>query len=246
MKKCLLLAFATARALARHPLTISTLLGSMGCIALARPLALFAFGRELEMAREVGLAGVSLAGLLLSIFGVAVTLGRDVSTGAVRALIALPMGRTSYVLGRSIGVFLVAGLSVLVLCIALQATLGDARVGAASLASAALFLSLQNGPLVAISTLSHLLLRSGGAMALSVASVFACWLVPTLLRKGAEQAWPTPLVPDLALFDLTPLFSVGSPAPAPLIGLMLIYTLAATGLLLSLSASVAAQREFSR
>jgi len=243
MKKCLLLAFATARALARHPLTISTLLGSMGCIALARPLALFAFGRELEMAREVGLAGVSLAGLLLSIFGVAVTLGRDVSTGAVRALIALPMGRTSYVLGRSIGVFLVAGL---VLCIALQATLGDARVGAASLASAALFLSLQNGPLVAISTLSHLLLRSGGAMALSVASVFACWLVPTLLRKGAEQAWPTPLVPDLALFDLTPLFSVGSPAPAPLIGLMLIYTLAATGLLLSLSASVAAQREFSR
>lgn len=207
----------TLSELRRGPLLPAIGLGSAGLIAAARPLALFAFGREDAMAREVAFAAVGLGGALVAVFGLMATFGADRGSGALRPYLSLPIRRVEWLAGRGLGVSAAAALITLALAALTALILGEAGASSAGSLRTALYALLPIPPIVALGLVCQMAARGPGAAALHIIAVMGAWVLPPLLRASDESrpllAAGATLLPDLAVFDAALIFAEGGGPP---------------------------------
>jgi hypothetical protein len=104
--KTLIIAESTARQTLRQPVLflIAGLAALM--IAVSRFFTLFTFGaqEQLSMMREMGLATITMAGLLYTIFAATLAISEDIERRSALTLLCKPVYRYEFILGKFLGI----------------------------------------------------------------------------------------------------------------------------------------------
>jgi ABC-type transport system involved in multi-copper enzyme maturation permease subunit len=71
---------------------------------LAAPFSLFSFGQELSMFREVGLATITFAGIILAVLSTDFVVASDIEKQTVLLTLTKPLRRSEFIIGKFIGI----------------------------------------------------------------------------------------------------------------------------------------------
>ncbi|MBI4834935.1 MAG: hypothetical protein HY811_08980 [Planctomycetes bacterium] len=71
---------------------------------LAAPFSLFSFGQELSMFREVGLATITFAGIILAVLSTDFVIASDIEKQTVLLTLTKPLRRSEFIVGKFIGI----------------------------------------------------------------------------------------------------------------------------------------------
>lgn len=105
----------TYREGARQPL-LYVILGVSGILIFIAPLfSLFAFGEEISMVREVGLATITFAGLLIAVLLAYLLLTAEIEKLTVLTTLSKPISRSEFIVGKFLGIFYTCFLTMLFL-----------------------------------------------------------------------------------------------------------------------------------
>jgi hypothetical protein len=74
-------------------------------IFMAPLFTLFAFGEEISMLREVGLATITFAGLLIAILSAYLLLTAEIEKLTVLTILSKPIRRSEFIIGKFLGIF---------------------------------------------------------------------------------------------------------------------------------------------
>jgi hypothetical protein len=92
------------REMVRRPLHLALLVASAATVLLATVLATFGFGRETALAQEGGLHSIALYAFATAILFGAGAVGRDLESRLLVTILARPVRRRDYLLGRFVGI----------------------------------------------------------------------------------------------------------------------------------------------
>jgi ABC-type transport system involved in multi-copper enzyme maturation permease subunit len=173
MTKILLMAWVTLREALRQKLAVNLLLFALLLIAGSITLSELTFGEQHRIIADLALTSAQLFGTLIAVFLGAGLVAGDIQRRTLYPIVAKPVGRWQYLVGRYLGLVATLWLNLLVMAIAsvlvlalysggfgylqitplLAAFLGIGAQLATVAAVATLFSSLTNSTLAAIYTL---------------------------------------------------------------------------------------------
>jgi ABC-type transport system involved in multi-copper enzyme maturation permease subunit len=196
-------------------------------IAGSAAVSPLAAGQRDKVVKDIGLASIAGIGVFVAVFVGASLLHREMDKRTIYTLLARPVSRTQYLLGKYLGIVLTLGLNVaamgaiFVLLVGLHLHSLDAghlaaiyliAVELAVLASFSMFFSVISSPALAgLFTLSVFLV---GHLARDVQR-FAALLPPGTARSAARAA--AFVLPDLELFNVKGMAVYGKPVPHELL-----------------------------
>lgn len=88
----------------RQPIFYQLLLISALLIYLSQFMVFFAFGEEAKMIRDMGLATVTVCGLLLALFSSSTVIAGELEKQTATTVLTKPLGRNQFVLGKFLGI----------------------------------------------------------------------------------------------------------------------------------------------
>lgn len=101
----------------RQPVTLVVVAGAALLIVMSNPLAAFTMGEDQRMLIDIGLATVFTGGAVLAAFIATGVLGREIEQKTALTVISKPVSRTTFLVGKYLGV--VGALLLATLCLAL-------------------------------------------------------------------------------------------------------------------------------
>jgi ABC-type transport system involved in multi-copper enzyme maturation permease subunit len=223
-------------------------------IAAARVLALLTVGDRIKIIKDVGLASISVFGILMAILIGTGLVYKEIDKKTIFTLLAKPLHRAEFILGKFLGLVLTlfvmtAAMSAIFLAIVYAHTL---RVeGRLLVAIAYIFLELVLITAVAIlfSSFSTPILSSLFALAFTLIGHLS-WGLELILRKMAPGAGRTfvrilyAVLPDLENFNFKTEVVHGLPIPPEIFLSSFLYGLCYTAFLLFLAVLVFRRRDF--
>lgn len=223
-------------------------------IAASRVLALLTVGDRIKIIKDVGLASISLFGILMAILIGTGLVYKEIDKKTIFTLLAKPIHRAEFILGKFLGLVLTlfvmtVAMSAIFLAIVYAHTL---RVeGRLLIAIAYIFLELVLITSVAIlfSSFSTPILSSLFALAFTLIGRLS-WGLEIILRKmapGAGRALVGALyavLPDLENFNFRTEVVHGLPIPPEIFLSSFLYGLCYTAFLLGLAVLVFRRRDF--
>ena len=99
-------------------LTVSALL-----IYLSPFMVFFSFGEEIKMIKDMGLATVTICGLLLALFSSSTVIAGDMERQTATTILTKPLGRNQFILGKFLGIIGSVFLAILILTLLFILTL---------------------------------------------------------------------------------------------------------------------------
>jgi ABC-type transport system involved in multi-copper enzyme maturation permease subunit len=252
MTKVVLLAWVTLREALRQKLAVNLLLFTLLLIGAANTLSELTYGDQHRIIADLALTSAQLFGTLIAVFLGAGLVAGDVERRTLYPIVAKPVERWQYLVGRYLGLVATLWLNLLVMAAASTAALvlynrgleflertplaaafaGTAAQLAMVAAVATLFSSLTNATLAAIFTLA---IAVSGHFA---RDVFTFYQEQALVRAAAFA------IPNLASLDYKVQVVYQTPlAPGQLL-LPLGYGLLYVALVLALAAALFARRDF--
>jgi ABC-type transport system involved in multi-copper enzyme maturation permease subunit len=139
MTKILLLAWLTLREALRQKLAVNLLLFALLLIAGSITLSELTYGEQHRIIADLALTSAQLFGTLIAVFLGAGLGAGDVQRRTIYPIVAKPVGRWQYLLGRYLGLVGTLWLNLLVMALASLAVLAIYSKGFAFLASTPLF-----------------------------------------------------------------------------------------------------------
>lgn len=204
---------------------------------------------------DVGLAAMSLLGLIIAVFVGTGLINKEIEKRTVLALIAKPISRTEFIVGKHWGLSAVLAVLVLVMTVLYMGTLSFSRVDypVGNILLSSLYLFLQLSLMTAVAILFGVFTSS----LLATLLTFAVYLVGNFSRDlvafGKLSKNPAIenlmqsiylVLPDLARLDLKNQAVYGQLPPADTLLLNAGYGLLYTVLLLAISVLVFSRRQF--
>jgi len=252
VKKVLWLAWVTVREALRQKLAVNLLLFALLLIAASITLSQLTFGEQYRIISDLALTSAQVFGLLIATFLGAGLVAGDVQRRTLYPIVAKPVSRWEYLLGRYLGLLLTLTLNLLVMAAATVAVLAvytrgttffaktpllSAFIGieaqlAVVAALAILFSSLTNSTLAAIFTL-----------ALAVAGNFSREVFVFYKNQGLVRAVAY-VIPNLAALDYKVQVVYQDPLPLERLAWPLAYSALYVGCVLALAAAAFARRDF--
>jgi ABC-type transport system involved in multi-copper enzyme maturation permease subunit len=205
-----------------RPLHLALLALAAVLILLGRPTALFGFGQEAALLRLSGIETIALYAFWVAVLFGAGTVGRDIESRLLVSILAKPITRRSYVLGRFLGLVQSFALGSVPLAVVLLITLalgGDPAPGTRALpsladlvglaASIALALVQAAALAAAVLALSVLLPSSLGLVVAVLAA--ACGLIAEPARQAlsADAGIVTDILARIVAIVLPPISRPG-------------------------------------
>lgn len=249
MTKVLAIAGVTVRDALRQRLAVNLLLFALLVIGASQALAELTFGEQYRIIADLTLTAAGIFGTLIAVFLGANLIAGDVQRRSLYPVLAKPVSRTQYVLGRYAGLLAVLLLNLGAMALTTVAVLAFYRRGFGFLASTPLLLAfaglaVQLAMVAAIatafSTFTNVTLAAIATLALAVAGHSARVALPFWRSSGFGRAVAL-FVPNLASLDwkVAVVYSDGVP-DAPL---LLAYGALYTATALALGAAVFARRD---
>ena len=224
-------------------------------------------GQDIKIIKDLGLAATSLFGLFIAVFIGIGLVSKEVERRSIYALLAKPISRTQFVIGKYAGLVLTLGVNVAVMSAALYGVLGymtwietpefkaswDAPGVDPALLKALflIFVELMLVTAIALffSTFSSPILSAAFTFGLYVAGNFNADLKNFgQIVDAPAVAWMARalyhLLPDLSAFDVKNLVVHGFPVSAGYLGSTTAYGLAYIAALLTASTVIFSKRDF--
>lgn len=107
----------TYQQIARKPTYYIVLLVSIGLLFLAAPFTLFSFGKELNMLREVGLATITLANILIAVLSADFVISSEMEKQTALITLTKPVRRSEFIVGKFFGIIFAILLATILLTI---------------------------------------------------------------------------------------------------------------------------------
>ena len=115
MTKILAIASVAIREAIRQRLAVNLLIFALGLVAASLTISALTFGEQYRIIVDLGLSSMELFGTLIATFLGAGLIARDVERRSVYPVIAKPVSRTQYVVGRYLGLLATTTLNLLVM-----------------------------------------------------------------------------------------------------------------------------------
>lgn len=207
----------------------------------------------LRLMRDLGLAGISLVGMVVAVFIGSNEVGKELREGTLATLLVKPLGRDEFVLGKYLGTLFVALINIAVITVGFFIIMSFYKVGlkldliravilnvfeVSVLISAAIFLATFLPEAVAAAITFLIFVTVHGAYMLFLVSDGAERAVP---RISAEALFY--IIPNLHHFNMRAAVGHELAIPWSYVGCTIIYGLCYTGMALSLGVLVFRRRE---
>lgn len=215
LRQTVAIAETTARELVRNPAYLVLVASGAALTALSPAFALFHMGEQVKLVADLGLGTVLVVGLLVGVLGASWALTEELDSLSVLTVLAKPVSRTMFLLGKYLGVLAAALVAMLVLGATLLFTLRTLAadwflftvtgLAAAALALAGAFLFARLGMSLGRAGLTAVVLSAAGLLCTIGSS-------GTLTVLGREVAgWSWGILPALvgAALQVAVLSSVG-------------------------------------
>lgn len=121
--KLLAIAKNTYKESVRQPIFYLLLIISAFLIYLSPFLVFFAFGEEAKMIKDMGLATVTICGLLLALFSSSTVIAEEMEKQTATTVLTKPLSRNQFILGKFLGIIGSLLLAILVLTLIFILTL---------------------------------------------------------------------------------------------------------------------------
>ena len=226
---------------------------SFSLIGLGSLYKVLSLGAEIKLMRDLGLAGITIMGMVVAVFIGANEVGKELREGTVDDLLAKPLGRDEFLIGKYVGTVLVAMINITVITLGFMGIMmyhtGSVHV---DLLRALLMSFFEVSILVSISIFFVTFLPEAAAAVITFIIFVAghgAHMLPLISDQSADigiRVMATALfyiVPNLHHFNLRA--AVGQEVAIPwtyLVGALL-YGTCYTGMLLSLAVIIFRKRE---
>ena len=118
MKNCLVIANITFKEIIRQPFLFIVIFISIFLMIISFSFSLFAFGEESKLTNDMGIATITISGLIVSIFYTANSFSGETKKATIVTILCKSINKGSFILGRFLGTALVIALMNLVLLVA--------------------------------------------------------------------------------------------------------------------------------
>jgi Cu-processing system permease protein len=252
VRKVLLLAWVTVREALRQKLAVNLLLFALLLIAGSLTISELTYGEQFRIITDLALTSAQLFGTLIAVFLGATLVAGDVQRRTLYPIIAKPVARWQYLLGRYLGLLLTLTLNLVVMGVATLISLAVYRRGFGFLASTPLLsafvgiagqLAVVGAISVFFSSITNATLASMFTLALATAGHFSRDIFVFYKGQGAVRAIAY-VIPNLASLDYKLQVVYETPVPGRWLGLALLYATLYTTCVLSIAAAVFARRDF--
>ncbi len=167
MTKVMAIAAVTVREALRQKLAVNLLVFALALVVASFTISTLTFGEQYRIIVDLGLSAMEIFGTLIAVFLGAGLIARDVERRTVYPIVAKPVSRAAYIIGRYLGLVTTTTLNLLVMAVVF------ALVLAYYLKS---FGFLHDSPFLAV--LASMVVRF--AMVGAVACFFSCFTTATL------------------------------------------------------------------
>jgi Cu-processing system permease protein len=167
MKKVLALTGITIREALRQKLAVNLLVFAVALVGASFTISQLTFGEQYRIIVDIGLSAMEIFGTLIAVFLGAGLIARDVERRTVYPIIAKPVSRAEYVIGRYLGLVATTTLNLLVMAVVFAAVLAFYLKG---------FAFLRETPFAAV--LASMAVRF--AVVGAIAAFFSCFTTTTL------------------------------------------------------------------
>lgn len=103
----------------RMPAYAIVLAAALALIALAPSFTMFTLSENTKLVKEMGLATVQLAGLLIAALSASASVSREIESRTATTVLSKPVGRIEFILGKYLGLVLALGVAFCLLTITL-------------------------------------------------------------------------------------------------------------------------------
>ena len=167
MTKIVALAGVTIREALRQKLAVNLLVFAVALLGASYILSTLTFGEQYRIIVDIGLSAIEIFGTLIAVFLGAGLIAHDVERRTVYPIIAKPVSRAEYVVGRYLGLLATTTLNLLLMAVMFTLVLGYYLKG---------FGFLRSTPFEAV--LASMVVRF--AMVGAIAAFFSCFTTVTL------------------------------------------------------------------
>ncbi|OFX24674.1 MAG: hypothetical protein A2V77_15745 [Anaeromyxobacter sp. RBG_16_69_14] len=167
MTKLLAISGVTIREALRQKLAVNLLVFALALVAASFMLSTLTFGEQYRVIVDIGLSAMEVFGTLIAVFLGAGLIARDIERRTLYPIIAKPVSRAEYVLGRYLGLVATTTLNLLVMAVVFAAVLAYYLKGLAF---------LRDTPFVAV--IASMIVRF--AVVGAIAAFFSCFTTATL------------------------------------------------------------------
>jgi ABC-type transport system involved in multi-copper enzyme maturation permease subunit len=244
------IASLTVREALRQKLAVNLLVFAVVIMSASIVLSELTFGEQYRMIADLALSSAAVFGTLIAVFLGAGLVAGDVQRRTVYPILAKPVSRAQYVLGRFAGLAATLTLNLAVMAAATFAVIGIYRgdLGflrttpiVAAFVALAVQLAMVASIAVLLSTFTNATLTSVVALSLAVSGhlardAFPLWMKSALGRVAAY------LVPNLAALDLKLEVVYEQPVPLARLAVLLAYGACYAGVCVALASAVFSRR----
>lgn len=251
MTKVLAVSAITLREALRQKLAVNLLLFALLVIAASFVVSRLTFGEQYRIIADLALTSAGAFGTLIAVFLGAGLVAGDVQRRTVYPILAKPVSRSEYLLGRYGGLAVTLVLNLLVMALTTVAVLwiyrGDLGfVSSSGLTGAFLALAVQLCMVAALAVLfssfTNTTLAAVYTLALTVAGHLSREALPFWQQSLAGRI-ASFVVPNLAALDLKVEVVYEQPVPAARLAVTLAYGALYAGVCLALASAVFSRRD---
>lgn len=251
MNRILALASVTLREALRQKLAVNLLLFALLVIAGSVVISELTFGEQYRIIADLSLSSAQLFGSLIAVFLGAATVAGDVRTRVLYPILAKPIERWQYLLGRYLGLVITLWLNLVVMAATSLAVLaayagGLGRIPWAPLTAAFVGLAAQLAVIGAVailfSSFTNTTLAAIFTLSLAVSGHFVRELL-VFWRGAAPLRAVGLLLPNLAALDFKVQLVYQEAVPAGFLGLALVHAAIYVAVMLALASAVFGRRD---
>jgi ABC-type transport system involved in multi-copper enzyme maturation permease subunit len=244
------IAALTVREALRQKLAVNLLVFALVVIGASIVLSELTFGEQYRIIADLAFTAAAIFGTLIAVFLGAGLVAGDVQRKTVYPILAKPVSRAQYVIGRFAGLTATLTLNLAVMAVttvavlrAYRGDLGFLRTAPVLAAFAALAVQLAMVAAIAVlfSTFANATLSAVAGLSLAAAGHLARNAIPLWLETpgGVVAAY---VIPNLAALDLKLQVVYEQPVPAGPLALTLGYGLCYAGACVALAAAIFSRR----
>lgn len=251
MTKIAAIASVTVRDALRQKLAVNLLVFALLIISASIVLSQLTFGEQYRIISDLALTSAAVFGTLIAVFVGAGLVAGDVQRRTLYPIIAKPVTRTEYLLGRYAGLLVTLTLNLLVMAVTTVAVIGFYRGGLgflqttpilAAFLGVAAQLAVVGALALLFSSFTNATLASIGALALTVAGHLSRDAIP-YWRQSAFGRVAALLLPNLAALDYKVAVVYEDAVPAGELALRLGYAALYAATALALASAIFSRRD---
>ena len=244
------IAALTVREALRQKLAVNLLVFALVVIGASIVLSELTFGEQYRIIADLALTSAAVFGTLIAVFLGAGLVAGDVQRKTVYPILAKPVSRAGYVVGRFAGLAATLTLNLAVMAATTVAVLwyyrGDlgflrATPLVAAFAALAVQLAMVAAIAVLFSTFANATLSAVAGLSLAVTGHLSRAAIPLWMQSPAGKV-AAYVLPNLAALDLKLQVVYEQPVPAGEVGLVLLYGACYAGACVALASAIFSRR----